>query len=168
MVRRNTNLSIYVKSRKEKYSKQKIPCYLVHVSLAPRKILYPNITPFAWEVEDHERAEPLLFLSPAQDISNWFGWCYYKKMKKVNTRGFSILYLHIVRPKKKSLFIPTHRYRNEFVSRCMLKPIAIVPIRYYPEFDFADLYPLSKKLKILKNLENKSFFGKYLSENTNF
>lgn len=150
MARRRRKLGQYVKDRQEKYRKNKIPHYLMHVSLAPRNMLYPNITPFAWDIEDPERAEPLLFLSPIQEISSWLGWCYYKKMKKISKEGYSILYVHIVRPKTKFLFIPTHRYSEEYVSTCMLQPIEIVPIRFYPEFGHADLHPLSKRLKILK------------------
>ena len=93
MARKRQKLSQYIKDRKEKYRKQKIPHFLVHVSLSPRKILHPKITPYAWDVEDEdqERAKPLLFLSPAQEISNWLGWCYYKTCKQTNKYGYTIL-----------------------------------------------------------------------------
>ena len=150
MARKSKKLSQYIRDRKEKNRKQKVPHFLVHVSNSPRRILYPNITPFAWDIEDFERAKPLLFLSPVQEISNWLGWCYYKENKRTNKYGYCLLYLHIIRTKKEDIFYPRNRYSEEFVTKKIQKPIEIVPIRYYPENNYANLQPLSTRLKILK------------------
>ena len=154
MARKGKKLGQYIKDRKEKYRKMKIPHFLVHISNSPRRILYPKITPFAWDIEDSERAEPLLFLSPIQEISNWLGWCYYKEIKRVNQHGYCLLFIHVIEPKKGEIFQPINRYNEEFVTKNIQKPIEIIPIKYYPENNYANLHPLFTKVKILKNHYN--------------
>lgn len=150
MARQSKKLGQYIKDRKEKYRKKKIPKFLVHVSNSPRRILYPKITPFAWDIEDSERAKPLLFLSPVQEVSNWLSWCYYKEIKQTNEYGYCLLFIHIIRTKREELFRPKIRYNEEFVTNKIQKPIKIIPIRFYPEYDFANLQSLFSKLKIIK------------------
>lgn len=150
MARKNRKLGHYIKDRKEKYRKQKVPRFLVHVSLSPRKILYPKITPYAWDTVDQERANPLLFLSPVQEIAGWLGWCYYKKCKRTNKFGYTILYIHIIQTPVKKVWTPKDRFNEEYVTEYIQKPVKIVPIRYYPESDAANLQPLFTQLKLLK------------------
>ena len=156
MARKRRRLGQYVKDRKEKYQRKKKPNYLVHVSNSPRKILYPRITPFAWDIVDDERATPLLFLSPVQEISNWLGWCYYKEIRKINKYGYCLLYIHVIKVKQEEIFHPKKRYDDEFVTRFIQKPIEIIPIRYYPEYNYANLHALFSKLKIIKNYHKRN------------
>lgn len=155
MAHQSKKLGQYIRDRKEKYRKQKIPNFLVHVSNSPRRILYPRITPFAWDIEDSERANPLLFLSPVHEISNWLDWCYYKETKRINKYGYCLLFIHIIKSQKDEIFRPNIRYNEEFVTQVIQKPIEIIPIRYYPKSGYANLHPLFSKLKILKNYNNR-------------
>lgn len=100
MVRQRKKLGQFIKDCKEKYHKQKIPNFQIHVSNYPRKILFPKITPFTWDIEDSERSLLLLFLSPVQEVSNWLSWCYYKEIKRMNKYGYFLLFVYIEKPKK--------------------------------------------------------------------
>ncbi len=130
-------LGSYIRERRQKY---RHPYRLLfHVSTAPRKVLVPHRTTYQ-DDGDEERQHPLLFLCPLKDIKEWLGWYMGKfprsRGKDVNQawsgEGYVVLYVHIVRVDSARLSIPWNRYLQEFTTSDALRPVAVVPVRFYP------------------------------------
>ncbi len=137
MASRKKKLGQYVEGRREKYRHPYR--ILFHTSISPRKVLHPKITTYQ-DYGDPERAYPLLFLCPFKDVCHWVDWVFEKhhatKQKALRRQVLEkgapiILYVHLVRVDPCDLGIPKIRYRDEFVVKKAIRPVAVVPIRYY-------------------------------------
>ena len=137
MASRKKKLGQYIKGRRVKYRHPYR--ILFHTSISPRKVLHPHITTYQWG-GDFDRKQPLLFLCPFKDIRNWIDWVFEKyrpaKQKALRRQvlgkdDFVLLYVHLVRVDPKDLGVPKCRYRQEFIVKKALRPVAVVPIRYY-------------------------------------
>lgn len=153
-------LGNYVESRKKKYhSKWK---FYFHLSNAPRKFLQPRSTPIASTLESNERLQPLLFLTPYNRIKSWLDWTVHKLhgqkfdkgWERLDQGGYITIYVHIVRVSPEELQTPKKRYAGEFVVKRSLRPLAVVPVRYY-YYRRLDLAKVSAKVKHLKYRERK-------------
>jgi len=137
MASRKKKLGQYIEGRRAKYRHPYR--ILFHTSISPRKVLHPKITTCQL-YGDMERAQPLLFLCPFRDIRTWVDWVFKKyrptKQKVLQRRVLAknapvTLYVHIVRVDPRDLGVPEIRFGQEFVVKKALRPIAVVPIRYY-------------------------------------
>jgi hypothetical protein len=88
---------------------------------------------------DPDRSQSALFLSPFNQLRHWCDWVTSKfhgstgseMMKRLFQKGFVVIYVHIVRIDPNDLEIPENRFMNEFFIKKAIKPLKIVPIRYY-------------------------------------
>ncbi len=137
MASRKKKLGQYVKGRREKYRHPYR--ILFHTSISPRKVLHPNITSCQHE-GDLDRKQPQLFLCPFQDIRTWIDWVFRKysltkqcalQRQVLDKNSYVILYVHLVRVDPRDLRVPKIRYGQEFIVQQAVRPIAVVPIRFY-------------------------------------
>ncbi len=137
MASRKKKLGKYIQGCREKYRHPYR--ILFHTSISPRKVLHPKITTYQI-YGDLERAYPLLFLCPFKDVSHWVDWVFEKHhatkqqalRRQVLAKGAPvILYVHLVLVDPRDLDVPKIRYHQEFVVKKAVRPVAVVPIRYY-------------------------------------
>jgi hypothetical protein len=136
MARKHKPLGKYVRSRRIKYKRP--VRILFHLSVAPRKVLAPHRTTFQLSVED-ERQHALLFLSPLNELKNWTGWLLTKVPRSRSNDIYDafavgkpfVFYVHIVRVDPADLIVPAVRFHGEFAIDRAIRPVAVVPVRYY-------------------------------------
>jgi hypothetical protein len=137
MASRKKKLGKYIEGRQAKYRHPYR--ILFHTSISPRKVLHPHITPYQF-LGDLEREQPLLFLCPFNDIHTWVDWVFGKHRprkreaftrKVLAKKAYITLFVHLVRVNSNDLVAPHERFGQEFVVRKALRPIAVVPIRYF-------------------------------------
>ncbi len=137
MASRKKKLGQYVEGRRAKYRHPYR--ILFHTSISPRKVLHPKITSCQHE-GDLDRKQPQLFLCPFHDIRTWIDWVFRKysltkqcalQRQVLDKNSYVLLYVHLVRVDPRDLGVPKIRYGQEFIMQKAVRPIAVVPIRYY-------------------------------------
>jgi hypothetical protein len=146
MALKKKRLVKYIDSRNQKY---RHPArYFFHLSIAPRRVLIPHKTSWNPNFNDHDRGNSMLFLTPLAQMKEWFGWVLMKYpdsehtrvLKTLDKNKYVTLFVHIVEVDPEELIIPYPRFSDEVAIQRAVRPLAIIPIRYY----------LNKRLNLAK------------------
>jgi hypothetical protein len=155
MAHKRKKLHDYIYSRQKKYHRPyKILC---HISCAPRNFILPHRTTWNPYEYDGEREQALVFLTPFTYLKKWFDWATSKfhgsesthNYKRLFNHGYVVLYVHLVRVPMKDIIIPKLRFLNELAIAKAIRPLAIVPVRYYfyQKINLAKVASMMKRLK---------------------